>query len=185
MWICCTHCGVKRWISAFDTVKKEKSMMQQPFLPSTQRSCLGSPWLLATIAVFNLPMQCTPPYSPSKGSGMLLTFWREPVPVGISSSTTSHVDTPSLCYRHTTIQLVASIALHARLYPTTSHLKPLRLPMLSLCSRSRLKALNRRVTMIAERPSSKNHAVVLRLLALNQVSREPGGCMEWGSTKYP
>ena len=51
---------------------------------------------------------------------MLLTFWREPVPVGISSTTTSHVDTQSLRYRHTTIQLVASVTLHASLYPTTS-----------------------------------------------------------------
>ena len=89
------------WLTGhhFDTVKKG-----QLFLPSTQRSYLRSPWLSATIAVFNLLMQCTPPYSSSKGSGTLLTFWREPLPVGISSTTTSHVDTPSLRYRHTTIQ---------------------------------------------------------------------------------
>ena len=46
--------------------------------------------------------------------------------------------------------------------------------MPSLCSRLRLKALNRRVTMIAERPSSKKRAVDHKLLVLQQVSREPG-----------
>ena len=160
------------WLTShrFDTVKKG-----QLFLPSTQRSYLRSPWLSATIVVFNLLMQCTPPYSSSKGSSTLLTFWREPLPVGISSTTTSHVGTPSLRYRHTTIQLVASVTLHASLYPATSHSKPLRLPILSLCSRSRLKALNRRATMIAECPSSKKRAVAIRLLASQQVSREVEG----------
>ena len=82
---------------------------------------------------------------------------------------------PPLPYKpSTTIQQVASAALRASLYPTTLHSKPLRLLMPSLCSRSRLKALNRRVTMIAERPSSKNRAVDHRLLALQQVSRGPG-----------
>ena len=37
-----------------------------------------------------------------------------------------------------------------------------------------MKAWNCRATMIAERPSSKNRAVVLRLLASQQASREPG-----------
>ena len=57
---------------------------------------------------------------------MLLTFWQAPVPAG-NSSTVSHVDMPSLWYRYTMIQLVASASLHASLYPTTSHSKPLRL----------------------------------------------------------
>ena len=74
----------------------------------------------------------------------------------------------------TVIQLVASAVLHASLYPTTSHPKPLRLPTPSLCPRSRLKALNRRATTIAERPSLKKRAVVLRLPASRQVSRGLG-----------
>ena len=72
------------------------------------------------------------------------------------------------------IQLVTSAALQASLFPTTSHSKPLRLPTPSLCPRSRLKALNRRATIIAERPSSIKFAVVLRLPASQQVNRELG-----------
>ena len=81
------------------------------------------------------------------------------------------------CHRCDTdivIQLVASAALHESLYPATSHSKPLRLPTPNLRSRSMLMALNRRARMIAVRPSSKKRAVVLRLLASQQVSREPG-----------
>ena len=94
----------------------------QLFLPSTQQSYLRSPRLSATIARFNLLTQRMPSYSPSKGNGTLLTFWRAPATAGISS-TTSHVDMPSprQTYRD---QPAASVAPHASSYPTTSHSKP-------------------------------------------------------------
>ena len=129
-------------------------------------------------------MQCTPPYSPSKGSGTLLTFWQEPVPVSISS-TTSHVDTQSLRYRHTTIQLVASVTLHTSLYPTTTHSKPLRLytyaePMLPF----EVEGLEPQGDSNCRAPLFKNargRPQTARLTAGEQ--RGPGGCTERGSTK--
>ena len=110
---------------------------------------------------------------------MLLTFWQAPVPAG-NSSTVSHVDMPSLWYRYTMIQLVASAALHASLYPTTSHSKPLRLATPS----TPVEAEGLEPT-IAESPPSKKRAVVLRLPASQQVGKELGKLHGTGLYKCP
>ena len=114
---------------------------------------------------------------------MLLTFWREPVPVGISSTTTSHVDTQSLRYRHTTIQLVASVTLHASLYPTTS-LEAFKATYAEPMLPFEVEGLEPRGDNVCRAPLFKNargRPQTTRLTADEQ--RGPGGCMERGSTK--